>query len=283
MASSRPHFHQLQELLLTKFSHFAPRRTGCCCLCHMFEKTWFFLELGLFTMFFKDACTDLWTQDSKQSVCQNCSIPFWKQIRTWLQCSAFLQLSKNEDHLEVNISAGVLSWFVLPSTSHLPTFTSSPVSCILYPVSILCPALKCTSMHFLSQHQGFLQKARQCQRGPLLDISYPFLWGTFLQTLDFPPDISPLHMECERWLMPRGQEPGTRNCANPVHWLSVLSCARVLTPTTQTLAGKSAADGSVWDPEVTRSPSMVRLHCCVGSSKKTQGWDERQIGAQGWH
>lgn len=69
--------------------------------------------------------------------------------------------------------------------------------------------------------------------------------------------------------MLRGQEPGTRNCAIAVHQLLVLSCARVLTPMTQTLAGKSAADGSVWYSEVTRSPITVRLQCSVGSSKKT--------------
>lgn len=74
-----------------------------------------------------------------------------------------------------------------------------------------------------------------------------------------------------------------KNCANPVHQLFVLSCARVLTPMTQTLAGKSAADRSVWGPEVTRPATMIRLHWCVGSSKKPQGWDERQIGAQGQH
>lgn len=159
-------------------------------------------------------------------------------------------------------------------------------SCIPYSVSCICPetipALKCTSMHFLSQHQRFLPKARWCQRGLSLTShihsceEHLCRHLVLLQTS--------LHsIQNVRDGMLTDQEPGTRSCAIPVHQLSLFSCARGLTPTTQTLAGKSAADGSVWYPEMTRSPITVRLCCRVRSSEKPQGWDERQIGAQGQH
>lgn len=108
-------------------------------------------------------------------------------------------------------------------------------------------------------------KGQAMPKGPLLDISYPF--GRHLVLLQ-----TSLHsIQNVRDGMLTDQEPGTRSCAIPVHQLSLFSCARGLTPTTQTLAGKSAADGSVWYPEMTRSPITVRLHCRVRSSEKPQG------------
>lgn len=156
-------------------------------------------------------------------------------------------------------------------------------SCILYSVFRVYP-VSCTEMHihaFFKSAQKIPAKGQAMPKRSLLDVSYPFLWGTSQQTLGSPPDISPLHTECERWYAERSGARNKELCKScpPAFCVKLCTCAE---PTTQTLAGRSAADGSVWDPEVTRS-TTVRLHCTVGSSEKPQGWDERRIEAQGQH
>lgn len=83
-------------------------------------------------------------------------------------------------------------------------------SCIPYSVSCICP-VSCTEMHihaFFKSAPKIPAKGQAMPKGPLLDISYPFLWGTSLQALGSAPDISPLHTECERWY---ADKSGTRN------------------------------------------------------------------------
>lgn len=196
--------------------------------------------------------------------------------------TAFLQLSMNEDILEV-VSADAQRWFVLLFTSHPPTFTSSPVSCILYPLSILHPALKCISMHFFKSAQKIPAKGQAMPKGPLLDISYPLLWGTSLQTLSSPPHISLLHTECERWYAEWSGARKKELCKScpPAFCVRLCTCAESKdTDTGWQVSSRWVSLGPRGD-QVSHHGQAALLS--VWSSEKPQGWDERQIGAQGQH
>lgn len=161
--------------------------------------------------------------------------------------------------------------------------TLPPLYLVVYPVFCIYP-VSCSETHihaFFKSAQKICSKGQKMPKEPLLDISYPFLWGTSWQTLGSTPDISPLHIECERWYDERSGARNMKSCK---------SCALAFCAKLCTCADSNHTDTGwrVSSQRVSLGPrddqiSHQVLLCCVGSSKKPQGWDERQIGAQGQH